>query len=218
MRRLTLAIVTGLLFTGGAYAQPLKKVAPVDTAAFRTQATALIKKAEAGDLFVPAASQGGPLAQHMKSNMVCHFEPGSPVNAIQIFDKGPSRGDDVGCATQLNDIKVTVFANRAGANETAASLQSEANAGVKRQWPNVVPYTGPTVTANDKDRPLTLVNRFVVSDGKVRLYVRTAALRLGDWIFTQKTVAPEASAKNADFYAEASLTFLYREVRAGRPL
>ena len=53
---------------------------------------------------------------------------------------------------------------------------------------------------------------------RIRQFVRTAAVRVGDWVYTQKAIAPEASAKAAEFYAEASLTFLYREARLGRPL
>jgi hypothetical protein len=216
MRTFLFVIGLSLAAAGGAQSQAPKKA--LDQNEMRAQATALVKGADAGSLFVAGATKGGPIAQHIKSSMVCHFEPGSPANQIKVFDKGANRGDDVGCATQLNDIKVTVFANRATRNETAASLQSEANAGVKRQYPNVAPYKGEVVVTDDKDRPAMLINRFVVSDGKARLYVRTAALRLGDWIFTQSTVAPESSARNAEFYAEASITFLYREVRAGRAL
>jgi hypothetical protein len=218
MRALIAAMGVGLAVAGGAQSQPLKKTAPIDTGAYRAQATTLIKSAEATSLFVAGASPGGPLAQHVKSNMVCHFEPGSPANRIEVFDSGPSRGDDVGCATQLRDIKVTVFANRAPQADALARLQAEANAGVKRQWPSALPYKGEIVVANDKDRPQVLISRFIVGEGQTRLYVRTAAVRVGDWVFTQKAVAPEASAKAAEFYAEASLTFLYREAKVGRPL
>jgi len=215
MRALTAAILAVFVAAGGAQSQTPKGPA-ADTGSYRAQASALIKSAEAGALFVAGASKGGPLAQHVKSSMVCHFEPASPANRIQVFDEG--RGDDVGCATQLHDIKVTVFATRAGKADSLGREQAEANAGVRRQWPEVVPYKGEIVVANDKDRPPMMINRFIVSDGRTRQFVRTAAVRVGDWVYTQKAIAPEASAKAAEFYAEASLTFLYREARLGRPL
>jgi hypothetical protein len=218
MRTMASAITLCLCVAGAAQSQPLKKITPLDAGEMRAQASALIKKGEAGSLFVAGASPGGPIAQHVKSNMICHFEPNSPANEIKVFDSGAARGDDVGCATQLNDIKVTVFANRAKGSDALAREQAEANAGVKRQWPSAAPYKGQVVVANDKDRPPLLISRFVVSDGKTQLFVRTAAVRVGDWVFTQKAVAPESSAKAAEYYAEASLTFLYREARAGRPL
>lgn len=214
MRALMVAMVAGLVAAGGAQSQILRTAAPVDTGSYRAQATAMIKSAEATPLFVAGASPSGPLVQHVKSNLVCRFEPGSPDNKVKVFDSGPNRGDDVGCATQARGIVTTVFAVRGKHSGDFVKAETQTLADFKRRFPDATAYKGPAPTA-DKSRPPIAMAR-LVSPGQQK-FLRAASFWVEGWVFSQTVVAPAQSAAEADAYADAQLDLMIKDIRLGRP-
>jgi hypothetical protein len=76
--------------------------------AARDEGDRLIAAAGAGGVFVNETEPGDDVAirlRHLPSGLSCTFNPGKPVNALQLFPTAP-RGDDVGCTSQtITDLR-----------------------------------------------------------------------------------------------------------------
>lgn len=201
-----------LLSWASALAQAPPRSPPVDQAAALSEAQRLIKAADAEGLFEAGATPGGPIARHLKSGMVCHFELGAAGNSIAVFDKGPQRGSDVGCTTRIREILVSMYANRVSDIGDLAQAQAGVIAGIRQHWPDAKPYPGKVADMSAPGVPQIAANRFIVTDQGKPLFTRGAAMRIGDWVFTQRVTAPEAVALAGDIAGGALLINLAKEV------
>jgi hypothetical protein len=215
MRALIAVMIAGLVVAGGAQSQTLKKATPPDTGAYRGQATALIKTAEATAVFVAGASPSGPLVQHVKSNLVCRFEPNSPANQVKVFDSGANRGDDVGCGTQVRGITATIFAVRGKSDSDVPKSETQTLADFKRQFPDAIDYKGAVAAVTDKTRPSMAIAR--MASPRQQKFMKAVTFKIGPWVFSQTIIAPLQSAAEADAYSEAQLTLMIKDIRLGRP-
>jgi hypothetical protein len=205
------AFAACLALAGSVAAQPQASSDPM-----LARAQAIIAGGGAQGLFTPGASASGPNARHVKSGMICHFEPGSTANQIKVFDSGATRGDDVGCGTQAQGVTSTIFATRAKADSDVVKMETQTLSDIKQRYPDAVDYKGATAPVTDKTRPSMAVAR-MVSPGGGR-YMRAVTFKMGNWIYSQTIVAASGSALKADEYGEIQLSTLLRELRAGRPL
>lgn len=195
-------------------AQAAPSTAPPNAAAQAAPADAgrLIRQAGAEGVFEVESNDPPLKVRHLKSGMVCSFEPTAPANSLKVFDSGPARGDDVGCNTQFKAITASLFANRASAVGGLEGAARAAVSALKTRWPDATAYSGKSAEMKDQARPPVQVARFViVSDGR-RMFTRAAAMRVGDWVVTQRITAPEDVALAADIYSEAMLTTLAHEM------
>jgi len=201
------------LLTGpSAIAQEQPRPPPVDQAAALSEAQRLIKAADAEGLFEAGANAGGPIARHLKSGLVCHFELGVAANNILIFDKGPQRGSDVGCTTRIRDIVITMYANRVSDIGDLAKAEAFVVSGMRQQWPDLKPYAGQVANMTAPGLPPIAVDRFLMTYQGRPMFTRGAAMRIGDWVFTQRVTAPEAVALAGDIAGGALLINLAKEV------
>jgi len=213
--RLTIGVATTLALaaTGAAVAQP-KAQHGADPALARAQS--IIDGAGAKGLFTAGATAAGSYAQHVKSGMVCRFEPTSTANQIKIFDSGATRGDDVGCGAKVRGITSTLFAVRSKSDADVPKTETQTLADFKRQFPDAVEYKGAVSGVTDKGRPIMAIAR--MSSPSKGQFMRAVAFRMGGWVYSQTIIAPAASAVQADDYAETQLTILIKDIRAGRAL
>jgi hypothetical protein len=195
-------------------AQERPRPPPVDQAAALGEAQRLIKAADAEGLFEPGATPGGPVARHLKSGLVCRFELGVAANTIMVFDKGPQRGFDVGCTTRIREIVVTMYANRVSDIGDLAQAEAFVVSGMRKQWPDLKPYTGQVANMTAPGVPPIAVDRFLMTYEGRSMFTRGAAMRLGDWVFTQRVTAPEAVALAGDIVGGTWLVNLAKEVTA----
>jgi hypothetical protein len=209
-----LAIVGALVLASPALAQERPKPPPVDQAAALAEAQRLVKSVDGETLFSAGADAGGPVVKHLKSGLVCHFDMNPTLNGLVVFDKGPNRGDDVGCSVHVREIVVTLYANPASVIGDLPKAEAGLVSGVRAHWPDAKPYTGQAVSLSSPGAPPIVVDRFLVTDQGKTLFTRTAAMRLGQWTITQRVTSPEAVALAGDMLGGMMLVNLAREAAA----
>jgi hypothetical protein len=198
LRTIAVAAVWALA-AGGAWA------AEPPTPEASAEARALIARAGAEDLFSDATDGTVPGVRHLRSGMVCTFEPGDPQNGITIFPNGV-RGDDVSCSTDLKEIHVTLYATRYPADQTIDALMTGAVASIRQVWRDVEPYSGRTVTMTAKAPGFDRVTqRFqAVRDGR-KVFTKVTLAKAGDWTIMLRVTAPIELAVTADLYGEVKM-------------
>lgn len=165
----------------------------------------MIRRAEAQDLFVAGVWNFGPSVRHRRSGMVCHFAAGAELNSVSVYDKAPTRGDDVGCNTTIARATLSHFASRSslvGGYEAASAGAVQA---FLTRVPDAKPYTGEAYEPPVEGMPRHLVRRFEYETNGVKLYSRVTVVDAGQWLLTQRVTAPLAHAASVDHLAAMSL-------------
>lgn len=183
------------------------KPTPQQIAAARAEADAIIKTADAADVFENITDSNLPTVRHRLSGAVCGFEPGKSLNQIHIFS-GPPRGDDVSCETQMMDIEQSLIITRWKQRFNTDQALGIAVMAIKKRWPEAQPWVGQVVTmkSDDASLPEYKTARFSIQlDGRPT-FTRATVSTVGEWSVLQRTTAPASAAMASDLVAETSMT------------
>jgi hypothetical protein len=218
----------GLATTAAAQAYTERGPAsPEQIATAKAEADRLIAAGKGEGVFVNESS--GLLAQvrHPKSGLVCQFIPGAAKNAVSVYASGQvPRGDDVGCGHNINEIAITTFVTRYAPAKSVADVVRESLAEIPRNFTEVTPYAGQSVSVKSDEKPgavpprdRTVVRLSANFRGRA-VFTRTAAAACGPWIVAQRATGPAEQALAADIAAEMDLNAAVASVcdagRAGR--
>ncbi len=187
---------------------PPRAPAPA-TAEARGEAARLITEARAGDLFEDASTGTVPGARHLRSGLVCSFEPGSAANSIFVLDEGAApRGDDVACTTQVLGVTTTLYATRYARPVTVREAVDDAIRGIAAQFPGAREYAGKTANADVDPRTPGAATRErarveVTIEGQPAL-AKVDVAEVNGWIVKLRATGPLEPAMATDLFAEVA--------------
>ncbi|MDQ0462351.1 hypothetical protein QO010_000099 [Caulobacter ginsengisoli] len=224
--RKTLAAATAAVFFAGsalaqtpeappAAAAPAVPVAPAppspeEVAKARAIAEAVIGRLNISDLFENATDDAIPTIRHKASGMSCWVGADTNAEDVKIFD-GLPRGDDVGCSDNIVEITRSLYATRYPQRPTAEQIVASSIQAMKQNFKRMKPYEGPGVSLMREDTgdlPKVTTARFTAVLNGQKVYTRTSAVVIGDWVFAQRVTAPEERAMAAEIMAELQLVML----------
>lgn len=178
---------------------------PQKVAAARAQADAAITQLGVGDYFVNASEGEMARVRHKGSRMTCML-PDDPADFHIVFGPDGPRGDDVTCQSKLLGAET----QRAVRTPNAPPLQgllTQAVRSLGNEVDGMKPYRGTSVSATSelaKDMKLATA-RFTGRQNGQPVYARVSVFVIGDWVYTQKVVAPKEMGEAADLIAEIEL-------------
>lgn len=174
-----------------------------DAVSMRAIAEAEIAKAGAADLFENVSDSEHAMIRHLASGMVCRAADDG-VMPIMIYEGSP-RGDDVSCGSRFQGITTTTYATRYGDGMSAQEALEASVAAIYERFQDVTAYRGDAVSTSGDGLPATLTARFEARiDGK-RVFTRTSAVAVGEWIIAQRVTGPVENASLADLVGEMNL-------------
>lgn len=134
---------------------PTPEVGPLDVAAAQAEADRLIAAAQAGAWFENITDSAVPTVRHIPSGMICLFPRNSPDSQIAIFPSSMPRGDDVGCVTYDDDLRVytTLYASRYDPLPSEREVLQLANDAIRTRFPDARPFAGQLMQASAEGRP-----------------------------------------------------------------
>ncbi len=206
------AFVAALVLAGSVQAQPAPaKPQPTaeQIAAARAEADAIIRKANAADLFDNITDSNIPTLRHKASGLVCGFEPGAKVNHVTVYE-GTSdalpRGDDVSCETRMADFDQSIYVTRWRERYNTDQALQIAVSAIHQRWPAAQSYSGQSATMSTKADPAPhKTARFIVEVDGRKLYTRASTATVGDWSILERTTGPADNALAGDLLGETTL-------------
>jgi hypothetical protein len=154
----TLPLVAALLLATPQAKAEDKPASPAEIAAARTQADAIIARAEAGEFFENITTDASPTVRHKASGMTCAFS-GDTHDYIRIFPTGPGgvpRGQDVGCGVRMMDSEITTYATRYPDGHSARDDLGASIAALTQRLPDARPHVGSIPVASRQGGPEVL--------------------------------------------------------------
>jgi len=213
------ALVAAVALAGGAAAQPAAAVERATDAA-RAEAARLIAEARAGDLFEDASTGSVPGARHLRSGLVCSFEPGEQANRIFVLEESVApRGDDVACATQVLGVTTLLYATRYPKPVSVREAVDDAIRGVAAQFPGAREYGGRTAKV-DPSAPAA-ANRErarveVTIEGQPAL-AKIDVAEVNGWIIKLRATGPLEPPLATDLFAEVAFAAVLDQMGGSGP-
>ncbi len=220
------ALLVALIATGPAAAQlataaPKTPGTPAQTAAARSEADRVITAADAGDLFANATDGIVPRMRHLKSGLVCGFDPGDAGAAIKVYDSaGMPRGDDISCGHHLRDITLTLFVTRYPQPMTAHQVLQESVNAMHQRFTDMAFWTGDAASVKPQGKPgppavEPETVRIAAKLNGAAVFTRSSAAACRGWIIAQRVTVPVETALAADLAAELELNAAIEDVCGG---
>jgi hypothetical protein len=221
VRRIAAAALAAAL-AGAAHAQaPAAQTGAAEPpmAEAKTEAARLIAEAKAADLFEDASTGTVPGARHLRSGLVCSFEPGAEANAIAVLDEGvAARGDDVACTTQVLGVTTTLYATRYSRPVSVREAVDDAIRGIAAQFPGAREYAGRTANADVDPRTPGAATRErarveVMIEGQPAL-AKVDVAEVNGWIIKLRATGPLEPPLATDLFAEIAFAAVLDQMGA----
>jgi hypothetical protein len=173
------------------------------TAAAHAKADAAIARAGADDLFENVTDSETPAVRHLASGMVCQAGDDGELS-LEIYPGDP-RGDDVSCGSSMLGAVVTTYATRYGKGFSARDALEGSIDAIRQRFDDVKPYEHDAIEMSKEGLPQPLTARFEAAINGQKVFTRTSAVEVGEWIVAQRVTAPYDKATAADLVAEVGL-------------
>ncbi|MDP1629943.1 MAG: hypothetical protein Q8L66_00810 [Caulobacter sp.] len=189
---------------------------PQAVARAQAEADNAIANAEIGDLFENITDGEFPSVRHRLSGMVCDWDPGTDI-LLHAFE-GMPRGEDVSCGNTTLGVTFTLYATRYPERPTAKEIVDGSIPAIRQVFTDVQAYDGAAVSMNREgdDQPKIATARMTARIGGRKVFTRSSAVVVGEWVIAQRVTAPVSDAATADLMAELGLITVIDKMVSGR--
>jgi hypothetical protein len=184
---------------------PTPQPTPEQIAAAKAAGERIIERYQAGDLFVTIPGAPNPSIRHKASGLMCSFNPGDPVQSIQIYPSA-TRGDDVSCGSKVGDFVITLYATRVGAGVSADSLMPQAVSAIKDRHADLAPWSGKQIAkmSGGPDVPEAKTLRMEYAENGQKVFTRLSIAVFKDWMIEERETGPlDPAISSGDVIGEA---------------